>query len=218
MVRRLVLGLVLAGLVATPVTAGAAPSLLGPTGLVLTPTADTLGMTQWAVGVAGVSADDGPDVSLGCVSLGVGAGLEVGLTREKLEGADAETLVNAKLAIIRPPVGEVAVPVGMIDIGDEVERTTYIVLSHTLGAGVVRKVGPVALPQVHVGVGDGMLDGMFVGLSTVVGDRATLMAEYDGDQVNVGARFPLLSKLEATLAALDGAKDLGAAITFSSPW
>ena len=39
MVRRLVLGLVLAGLVATPVTAGAAPSLLGPTGLVLTPTA-----------------------------------------------------------------------------------------------------------------------------------------------------------------------------------
>ena len=44
------------------------------------------------------------------------------------------------------------------------------------------------------------------------------MAEYDGDDINLGATWPLLPNLTGTLAVLNGLDDLGAGLTLSSPW
>lgn len=205
-------------LLALPALGSAAPSLTGPTGLVLIPTASTLGMAQWDVGAAGVWADDDANSSILYANVGLISGLEAGFTREKLESAEAETLLNAKLHLLAPPVGKLKLAAGMIDITDQVDRSPYIVLTHTLGAGILTRVGPVALPQVHVGVGGGRLDGLFAGVSTTVNRRWNLMAEYDGEHFNAGARTPVATNVEATVAVLDGLENVAAGLSFSSPW
>ncbi|HBS59184.1 MAG TPA: hypothetical protein DEA44_07955, partial [Firmicutes bacterium] len=74
------------------------------------------------------------------------------------------------------------------------QRSAYIVGSKALPLGV----------RVHYGLGDGRYDGVFGGiektinpLGVLTGDNAfpatTLIAEYDGDDFNVGARLSLVS-------------------------
>jgi len=217
-VRKLSLALGVLFLMALCGAASAAPSLLGPTGLILTPTASTLGMTEFDVGVSGIRGDEGADETIIYGNAGVLPGLEVGLSDDRLEHQDSEVLVNAKLRLFQPPLGRLTLSAGMTDITDQVERTSYLVLSHAVGAGIVTRVGPVTLPQIHIGVGNGRLDGVFGGVSTVVGRRVEVMAEYDGDHVNVGARVPLALRFAATVAALDGLEDFAAGVSFSSPW
>jgi len=198
--------------------ANAAPSMLGPTGLILTPTADTLGMTEFDVGVSGIRFDDNGNETVIYGNAGVLPGLEVGVSHDRFGNEDSQTLVNAKLRLFRPPLGRFTLSAGMIDITDQVDRTSYLVLSHAIGAGVITRVGPVTLPQVHIGIGNGRLDRVFGGVSTVVGRRVEVMAEYDGAHVNVGARVPLALRFAATVAGLDGFKDVAAGVSFSSPW
>ena len=198
--------------------AHAAPSLLGPTGLILTPTADILGMTEFDIGVSGIRSDDNGNETVVYGNAGVLPELEVGLSQDRLEHEDSQTLVNAKLRLFQPPLGRFTLSAGMIDMTDQINRTSYVVLSHAIGAGVITRVGPVTLPQVHIGIGNGRLDRVFGGVSTVVGRRVEVMAEYDGNHVNVGARVPLALKFSATVAGLDGLRDIAAGVSFSSPW
>ena len=214
---------VVLALSALPVGAWASPSLLGPTGLIFIPTANTLGMTEFNVGERG-SRRAGVDENALFANVGVFPGLEVGATRVKLEGAPAETMVNAKYCV--SPLGPASVAaaplrlsfaVGVIDLTNQIDETPYIVASHTLGAGLLPPVGPFSNPQVHVGYGSGQLDGLFGGFSMNY-HRSTLMAEYDGRDVNFGAKIPLASKLEVTAAALNGLNDYAVGLSFSSPW
>jgi len=198
--------------------ANAAPSLLGPTGLILTPTADTLGVTEFDLGISGIRSDDNGNETVVYGNAGLLPGLEVGLSHDRFEHEGSQTLVNAKLRLFRPPLGRFTLSAGMIDITDQIDRTSYVVLSHAIGAGVITRVGPVTLPQVHIGVGNGRLDRVFGGVSTVVGRRVEVMVEYDGTHVNVGARVPLALRFAATVAGLDGFKHAAAGVSFSSPW
>ncbi len=218
MVRKLTIGLAIVVLLAVAGAAGAAPSLLGPTGLILTPTADTVGMTEFNLGVSGIRSDDTPDETIAYGNVGLVPGLEVGLSHVKLEHEDGETLLNAKLRLFQPPLGRFTVSAGMIDVTDRFDRTSYVVVSHVLGAGVISRVGPVTLPTIHLGIGNGQLDRVFGGVSTVVNRKVEVMAEYDGQHVNIGARVPLALRFSATVAALDGTQELGAGVSFSSPW
>jgi hypothetical protein len=71
---------------------------------------------------------------------------------------------------------------------------------------------------VHVGLGSGQLDGLFGGVSARIGDRVSVMAEYDGNQINLGARLPIARNVEVTAAALDGLSDFGVGVSVGSPW
>lgn len=195
-----------------------APSLLGPTGLLVTPTAEVMGMAQWNVGASAVRVDEGPDQSLLYANLGFVSKLEVGATREKLEGADAETLINAKIQVLGPLPGKISLAAGVIDITDQVDRSGYAVLSHTLGAGLLMREGQITSPQIHLGVGGGRFDGVFGGLSAVVGRNLTVLAEYDSEDVNIGARLPLGANLTATVAGMDGLEEVAVGLSFASPW
>lgn len=198
--------------------ASAAPSLLGPTGMILTPTASTVGMAEFDLGVSGIRSDDAPDETIVYGNVGPVPGLEVGVSQDKRQHAEGETLLNAKLRLFQPPLGKLTLSAGMIDIADQIDRTSYVVLSHVIGAGVITRVGPITLPQVHIGIGNGRLDRVFGGVSTVVDRRVEVMAEYDGHHVNLGARVPLALRFSATVAGLDGLSDLAAGLSFSSPW
>jgi hypothetical protein len=202
---------------AVAAVAAADPSLIGPTGLVTVPTADTLGLLQWNVGASNAWTDSGPDESAIYANLGLLPRLEVGFARLEPEDADAETVLNAKFRVISLP-GKVSLAVGAIDLTDQIDRSVYAVVSHDLGAGIVSPKGQFTRPQLHVGVGGGQFDGIFGGVSVTVGGKANVMAEYDGEDMNVGVRWPIIPKVLVTAAALDSFSDLALGLCLKSPW
>jgi hypothetical protein len=217
-VRRVLIGVAVLVTVTLCASAWASPSLLGPTGLLKIPSADVLGMSEFAVGITGVSADAHGDQTILYGTIGLLPDLELGVTRYDIEDAKTETTLNGKLRVLGPLPGEVTLAVGMDDITDQLDRSIYVVASHTLGAGILTRFGQVTSPQVHVGIGGGRLDGLFAGISTTVERRVGLMAEYDGNDFNFGARLPVAPHLEGTIAVLDGLDDVGLGLSFSSPW
>jgi hypothetical protein len=202
---------------AGPTAAWGSSSLLGPTGLLLIPTADSLGATQWNVGGSWLTSDT-EDVAALYANVGLGIkGLEVGASWVNPEDADAEVLVNAKFLLPQPVPLKLSLAVGVIDITDQVDSTPYVVFSHMIGGGVVLREGAFSAPQVHVGIGGGQLDGIFGGISAKLSDRFDVMAEYDGDNLNLGAKLPLSANVQVTAAALDGLDDFGVGVSLSSP-
>jgi hypothetical protein len=105
-----------------------------------------------------------------------------------------------------------------VDLTGQIDRSVYLVASHDLGAGIVSPKGRLTKPQVHVGVGGGRFDGIFGGVSVTLGGKADVMAEYDGENVNLGVRWPLIPRVAVTAAALDGLDDLALGISLKSPW
>jgi len=88
-VRRLALAAALTILLAVASAAYAAPSLIGPTGMLVVPTAEVLGMTQWNVGATAVRADDASDETVYYANLVCWPVLDsVGLTLASLDGFD----------------------------------------------------------------------------------------------------------------------------------
>jgi hypothetical protein len=193
------------------------PSLLGPTGLLRVPTADTLGALQWNVGASNIWAAGGPDESSIYANVGLLPRLEVGASRNEFEDLESETLLNAKYAFLKLP-GEVSLAGGVIDLTDQIDQSAYVVVTHTLGAGVISPHGQFTMPQLHVGAGGGRFDGLFGGVSVLVGTKADVMAEYDGENFNLGVSLPLMPKVELTAATIDTFDDFGLGVSASSPW
>ncbi len=205
-------------LVAVPVWAQPAPSFLGPTGLLFVPTADVVGMGEVEAGAAVTRGDDDNDANWISANVGVLPQLEVGATRIGVEDADSEIVLNAKYRVLKPALTATTLSVGMVDITDQIDRSAYAVLSHDVGVGLVMRKGLFSRPRVHVGIGGGMLDGVFAAGEITYANKVDLIAEYDSHDVNVGARIPLSRGLNATVAALDGFDHLGVGVSFTSPW
>ena len=216
-VRRFLVVLALVSLIAGGASAWADTSLVGPTGLLRIPTADTLGMLQWNAGATQVWAGSGPDESYVYANIGLLPKLEIGATRLEFEDSEAETILNAKYRFLGLP-GQITLAAGIIDITDQIDQSAYAVVSHELGAGLVSPQGQFTMPVLHVGIGSGSFDGLFGGLSVTVGGKADVMAEYDGQEFNFGARFPLIPKVSVTAATLDGLDDFSLGVSAHSPW
>lgn len=216
--RHAALGITVTLLIAASVAAHARPSLVGPSGLIMIPTAEVLGMAQWNVGLATMQVEEGADENLLCANVGLIPNLEVGFTREDFKEGEAETLVNAKLALPLLLPGKISLAAGVVDLTDQVDRSVYVVASHTLGAGLVKVPGKMSMPQLHVGIGGGRFDGLFAGISAMVDRRVEVMAEFDGDDINFGGRWTVAPNLDATITALHGLEDFGLGLTLSSPW
>lgn len=82
-----------------------------------------------------------------------------------------------------------AIAVGVADVTDDIQTTVYAVASKSLGCNLRMWKGEALTPRVHVGFGGGRLSGLFAGASAYVGNRIELMAEWDSENVNVGARW-----------------------------
>jgi hypothetical protein len=181
----LLAGILLCGLM---LPAQSAPSLEGYTGLLLTPTADALGEKDYNAAFFTLNVEDGADSDTWAGNLGLADGVELGIARVKPEGAPGETLLNAKYRIRSEDGEHPAFAVGVIDATDEIDTTAYFVASKTL-TKVVKPDGALSEPRLHIGIGGGALDGFFAGVSIVVADNLTLIAEYDTEDVNLGARL-----------------------------
>ena len=131
-VRRFLVAVVLVCLLAMGTSAWADSSLIGPTGLLRIPTADTLGMLQWNAGASQIWAGSGPDESYVYANVGLLPKLEIGATLLEIEDLDAETVLNAKYRFLGLP-GQITLAAGIIDITDQIDQSAYAVVSHELG-------------------------------------------------------------------------------------
>lgn len=168
---------------------GAAPTLLGPTGLLITPSADTIGTA--GVQVGGWLTDDVANSA--SVNVGIGPGLEVTGAWVDPDGGDDEGILSAKWRFRQSSLTSPAVAVGVIDLTDQFDLTPYILVQKGFdvgGNGITALAG-----YAH---SDSLLDGLFAGAEMTISERYKVMVEYDGDDLNAGVRFPVKDKLDIT--------------------
>jgi len=188
-VRNTCVGLVAAMLLAASVSAFGEPSLMGYTGLLLAPTADTLGVRHYNVAIASTEAQDWEDRAY-LANVGLQPGLEAGVQWWHPENGGPETLLNLKYRFQPPAPGRASLAVGVSDVTDELNTAVYFVASQELGQSVGRLDGkPLSLLRVHGGISGGWIDDFFFGAELRLGDRLTVMAEHVNDEINLGVRM-----------------------------
>ncbi len=201
MVRRItrlnlmaITGMVLVLLVSMSHVSFAATAQQGVTGLLLAPSADTLGQGSFAIGYSRLGIRD-------CVYIGAGImpNLEVGLgSRGFKDGATVYPMLKLRL------LGEAA-DMPAVAIGLEGQALYVAASKRLMSSG----------PRAHVGFGTGRLNGIFIGVDHVLnpvtisggtGFQApitTVMGEYVGGSFNIGARFEFSKGLSFSIGLLD---------------
>jgi hypothetical protein len=171
-------------------TAAAAPNFNGSTGMIMTPDTETLDQGSYSIGFH--SADQGyGDVNSLSLNFGLAPNLELGLTRYDWDSGDSNTL-NAKWKFAPEGSGSPALAFGIQDVTDEHDQTPYLVAGNTLRDGA----------RVHYGIGGGTIDGLFGGFEKDF-TSGTFLAEYDGNNLNVGARFAVAQDVKINVGLLD---------------
>jgi len=173
-------------------TAVAAPSINGSTGLINTPSSDVLREGQFSLGYYNLK-----DGGVGVFNTNIAPNLEVGVAGFRYDGQDNKTYINAKFGIIPEKVLTPGLAFGVEDAANKSERSYYAVASKGLPFGF----------RIHAGYGNGRYDGVFASIektinpvSVLTGDSAfpatTLIAEYDGHDMNYGARLSIVPGLK----------------------
>ena len=199
--KQIIIGLTCA-LLLTTVPVLAASSVNGPTGLINSPTADVLRPGQIALGY--YHLEEG---SAGSFTMNVARNLELGVATSLYHGHSNGNYINAKFAITPETVLSPGLAVGIDDMGNNDKRSVYAVASKALPFGF----------RMHAGVGGGRFNGAFASIektlspiSIMAGGHSfpatTLIAEYDGKNMNYGARMSIISglKLDAGVRNHDG--------------
>jgi hypothetical protein len=175
------------GLLTLP--AAASPTVLGPTGLLATPNADTEGLANMQLGGWYVS-NGGESVSL---SAGAGLGGEANATWFNPKSGGDQLLFSGKWRFHQSSLAQPAIAIGLIDATDQIELTPYVVVQKGFGLagyGVTASAG-YAKPN-------SLLDGFFGGADVKLADKFHLLGEYDGNDLNAGVRLPLSDHVEIT--------------------
>lgn len=205
---------------AASVSAGA--SFFGPTGLITMPTTDTLGMGEAQV-FANFVTRDGSDLLPYGANVGLGAGIELGITEVHETGASGgnEAIINAKWKAFQGNLVMPSVAIGAINIANNNdflgsftdtsggEVNPYIVVGKTLGLTGGRGV------SLNVGYIGGSIMSTMYGGRVSLSPKVELMADYvpNWSQLSVGARYKTDSGLGLQLASIDG--NFAAGITFT---
>ncbi len=181
-------------LMTSAATVFAAPSVNGSTGLINNPTADVLREGQFSLGY--YHLEEGGS---GSFNFNLAKNLEVGVTGFRYDDSKSNrTFFNAKWGMLPETVITPGLAIGVEDIANETDRTFYVAASKALPLGF----------RIHAGVGNGRYDGLFAAvektinpISVLTGNNAfpatTLIAEYDGKNMNYGARLSIIPGLKA---------------------
>ena len=192
----------------------AAPSFLGFTGLLNVPTADTLNRNEFNLAWFNIDVAGGNQNEY-VGNIGLRDGLELGVLRSGVEHGEHETMINAKYRIQPETPKQAALAVGVLDPTDEVQSTVYVVASKMVASRAKVFGDEVTGVRAHIGVGGGRFDGVFAGLSAVLGERLLLAAEWDTNDVNLGARLNLGYGIRAHAAWFDELGHLGVGVSYN---
>ena len=189
---------------------GAAPAYLGYTGLMMTPTADTLKTGGIDFGAVFLN-NDNSNTTFWSANVGLLDSLEVGAAMVSPEHGDSHGIINAKFGLLKENTAMPALAIGVSDLTDQLDSTPYVVVSKSLPL----KGQSVWAPRLHAGVGGGRLNGVFAGLSVKATDRIQLMVEYDTNDVNFGLQFAAAKGLRLH-AGLVGGDSLGLGMSYNA--
>ncbi len=178
-------------------SAQAIPSFRGYTGLLIVPTADALGKGDWNAGVFWEDVSSGT-INSYVANYGFAQDVEIGFDKFRLnDNSLSKTLLNAKWAFRTETYRQPGVAAGIIDITNDLETTVYVVASKSLTASLGTYNGEIITPRIHVGFGGGGFDGLFVAISTYLGNSIQLIAEWDSNNVQLCGRLRLTPSFTA---------------------
>lgn len=201
-------------LVLSLATAGiAVPNLVGSTGLLLTPTTQTLATGDYNVAVFMV--ENGPR-AIFAAHFGLRDDVEAGFATL----LDKKTVINAKYAFLPEQAKQPALSVGVIDLTDQGHPVLYLVASKGITTGKITLVQHV---QFNLGLASGgekagaevPLDGLFGSLSFNVGKSVRLIVEHDTDHVNSGVQATVLPGLVGTVGVVGHDQDLVGGLSYT---
>ncbi len=194
----------------------AEPTLNGYTGLLVIPTADTLGQGQYTVGVNSGELQDWDDWGY-YATFGLGEQTEAGLLMFRTDGRTGDnTFLHIKRNLSEITDGGPNIAAGIYDLTDEIETTVYMVASWAQGNIVGEVEGrSVRFLDLHAGFAAGQLQDFFAGVDLRVGTEFTFMAEWVNDDVNIGARFSPVDNLTIDAGLLD-VDDLAVNVSYTS--
>lgn len=189
--KKIILATVCATLMASA-TAAAAPSINGSTGLINTPSADVLREGQFSLGY--YNTNEG---GVGVFNTNIAPKLEIGVAGFRYDNESNKNYLNAKFSLLPETIVSPGLAVGIEDAADKTDRSYYAVVSKGLPLGF----------RIHAGVGNGHYDGLFAGIEKTINPisiltgnsvfpATTLIAEYDGHDMNYGARMSIIPGLK----------------------
>lgn len=182
--------------------ASAAPNWIGQTGLLRTPTADSLGAETGNAGVHFI-----PDRSTAITgNWALIRNLEVGGLALLPRRGDTRVTALAKYTLIPETERGIGLAVGWWDIFDQIDQTVYAVASKGLGS-----LGRYPV-RVHLGGGSGIYNGLFAGGDIALSRNLLGMVEYDGADMNGGIRYGLPSGIRLDLGWVNSKLGVGASI------
>ncbi len=178
-------------------------SIFGPTGLLRVPSADVVS----APGVVGSVYFVNDLATAAAVNVGLLPNVEITPGWVDPDGGDSSLMLSGKWQIWGEERGRPALAVGLIDATDEFDSTLY---------GVVQKGFSFGQTGVNVMAGVGtrraFLDGFFCGAEFMLRDGVSAMVEYDGEDVNIGARWAVADRMVLTVGLVN--EDLGAGLQY----
>lgn len=209
--KKSMLAMIMALMLAAP--GYAAPSINGSTGLINTPSADVLREGQFSFGYYHLK-----DGGVGSFTMNLTGRLEVGAAGFRYDRSvtrQDHTYINAKYGLLPETILTPGVAVGVEDIANLDERTCYAAASKALPFGF----------RIHAGLGNGRYDGMFAVLEKTINPvsiltgnggfpTTTLLAEWDGHNLNYGARMTIASGLKLDLGRRAHQTYFGASFTY----
>jgi hypothetical protein len=204
------LGLALAGRVS------AAPSLFGPTGDLVIPTADTLAQNTWNAHVHAVDVSGTTETTFGA-SYGLAKQLEAGITGIHIKGLGTKALINAKYTVLPETAKVPGIAIGGLDMAAQIgnDPGVYVVASKSLSSLLGGQMAKYNL-RGHVGYGANNVfnDDIFGGVDLTVTPKIQVMAEWLNGDLFAGARFGISSGVRAELGSYDG--DIGGGLSYAA--
>ena len=159
-------------------------TLFGPTGLIVTPTAQVAPHGNFNFGSTFGEKMRGPSVNWG-----ITPGIEVGGTFLDREDASNKAIANGKIMIVPQNFRYFTVGLGVIDACDAIDRSFYIVGSADFALPRLIEERALGL-RLHAGGGTGIFEKhMFGGAEVVITDKFSLVGEFDGINTNGVLRY-----------------------------
>lgn len=197
----------------TTVSAFAAPSVQGSTGIINTPSADVMQEGQFSLGYYHLK-----DGGVGTFNTNITGKLELGVAGFRYDSQANQqnhTYVNAKYGVLPETVLTPGLAIGVEDIANLDKRTFYAAASKALPFGF----------RIHAGIGNGRYDGMFAALEKTINPvgiitgnnvfpATSLIAEWDGKNMNYGARMAVVPGLKLDVGRRDHQTYFGASFTY----
>lgn len=199
---------------ATVISATAAPNIYGTGGLMEVPD-DTI----YAVGTLApafhtvVNSSDSDD-SLNFFTVGTGILPNLSISGGLKSDGSTDAILNGKYRFLAETTTQPSVTAGAIDLFSNVssDATLYVEVGKNLTAAAEEVAGGASKPlRGYIGVGTGLLNGVFAGLDWTLAPKLSAMLEYIGSDkgltgnshFNGGLRLAVTNNLRVDLGAID---------------